>query len=187
MAKGTQESPAVVALHAHTEFHASPTDQPISQIEQLAMSASLAAVTLCNVIVPLLPSFCTEDVCTVKVEHAWTSGMAQTLSRTVTRHASQCVMTHQTRNFSSTSLISFSMPRTMIDFICPQVLCITPSFGTFSLVTHGLFGRKSVTPKLLKPSTCSWMMLTLSLVVALLPHCAQTNLSAFARALSPFR
>ena len=42
--------------------------------KQLTMSASLATVTLCNVIVPLLPSFCTEDVRTVKVEHGWTTG-----------------------------------------------------------------------------------------------------------------
>ena len=38
------------------------------------MSASLAAVTLCNVIVPLLPSFRTEDVRAVKVKHTWTTG-----------------------------------------------------------------------------------------------------------------
>ena len=38
------------------------------------MSASLAAVTLCNVIVPLLPSFCMEDVCAVKVEHTRMTG-----------------------------------------------------------------------------------------------------------------
>ena len=38
------------------------------------MSASLAAVTLCNAIIPLLPSFHTEDLHTVKVEHFWTTG-----------------------------------------------------------------------------------------------------------------
>ena len=38
------------------------------------MSASLAAVSLCNVIVPLLPSFRAEHVRTVKVEHNWTTG-----------------------------------------------------------------------------------------------------------------
>ena len=38
------------------------------------MSASLAAVTLCNAIVPLLPSFRMEDVCTVKDEQTWMTG-----------------------------------------------------------------------------------------------------------------
>ena len=38
------------------------------------MSASLAAVTLCNVIIPLFPSFRAEDFCTVKVKHSWTTG-----------------------------------------------------------------------------------------------------------------
>ena len=41
------------------------------------MSASLAAVTLRNAIVPLLPSFRTEDICTVKVEHQWMTGNGQ--------------------------------------------------------------------------------------------------------------
>ena len=43
------------------------------ELKQLTMSASLAIVTLCNVIIPLFPSFCTEDICTVKVEHHWTT------------------------------------------------------------------------------------------------------------------
>ena len=38
------------------------------------MSASLAAVTLGNEIVPLLPSFRAEDIRTVKVEHGWMTG-----------------------------------------------------------------------------------------------------------------
>ena len=38
------------------------------------MSVSLATVTLHNVIIPLLPSFCTEDLHTVKVEHCWMTG-----------------------------------------------------------------------------------------------------------------
>ena len=38
------------------------------------MSASLAAVTLCNAIIPLLPSFRMEEVCAMKVEHTWTTG-----------------------------------------------------------------------------------------------------------------
>ena len=38
------------------------------------MSASLAAVALCNVMVPILPSFRVEDFCTAKVEHSWTTG-----------------------------------------------------------------------------------------------------------------
>ena len=41
------------------------------------MSASLAAITLCNAIIPLLPSFCAEDLCTVKVEHHWTTGQGK--------------------------------------------------------------------------------------------------------------
>ena len=43
-------------------------------IEPFATSASLAAVALHNAIVPLLPSFRTEDVCTAKVEHTWMTG-----------------------------------------------------------------------------------------------------------------
>ena len=38
------------------------------------MSASLAAVTLCNAIIPVLPSFRAEDLRTVKVEHSWMTG-----------------------------------------------------------------------------------------------------------------
>ena len=38
------------------------------------MSASLAAVTLCNAIVPLLPSFRTEDLRAVQVEHSSMTG-----------------------------------------------------------------------------------------------------------------
>ena len=38
------------------------------------MSASLAAVTLCHAVVPLLPSFRVEEVCAVRVEHTWTMG-----------------------------------------------------------------------------------------------------------------
>ena len=38
------------------------------------MSASLAAVTLHNAIVPILPSFRAEDLRTVKVEHGWMTG-----------------------------------------------------------------------------------------------------------------
>ena len=41
------------------------------------MAASLAAVTLRNVIIPLLPSFRAEDLHTAKVEHSWTTGQGQ--------------------------------------------------------------------------------------------------------------
>ena len=44
------------------------------KLKQLTMSASLAAVILCNAIIPLLPSFRMEDLCTMKVEHHWTTG-----------------------------------------------------------------------------------------------------------------
>ena len=135
------------------------------------MSASLAAVTLCNAIVPLLPSFCTEEIHTRKLNTLEQQAMVQTPSRTIARCVSQHVMTHQTRNFSLALLISSLTPRMMIDFICLQVLCGMPSFVTLLVVTCALFGRKWVMPKLPKPSTHSWMASTLSLVVTLIPRC----------------
>ena len=38
------------------------------------MSASLATVTLCNAIVPVFPSFRTENLRAMKVECSWTTG-----------------------------------------------------------------------------------------------------------------
>ena len=55
------------------------------------MSASLAAVTLCNANVPLLPSFRMEDVCTMKVEHNWTTGNgANTITHSHKMHFQMC-------------------------------------------------------------------------------------------------
>ena len=88
------------------------------------MSASLAAVALCNAIIPLLPSFCAEDLRTVKVEHCSTTGNGMNaVNHSYKTYLLMC------DDLSNKELLLCVIDQ-FLDAAHNDRLCVVPSFGT---------------------------------------------------------